>query len=143
MWYNIYFSEEVILAEERTTEEEKMHILEGPYNVIPTSWIFTFIKLKRFARRARSPKRSRAYLYRVFRALTSPLLWRNLWRMDFSSFFARKKLRCRTRKESVILINWIEWLTIISLILTSLLWNEPLFLSDCTFVSYHIVKRNA
>lgn len=25
----IYFTEEVILAEERTTEEEKMHIIEG------------------------------------------------------------------------------------------------------------------
>lgn len=29
---NVYFSEEVILAEERTTEEQRMHILEGPYN---------------------------------------------------------------------------------------------------------------
>jgi len=53
---NVHFSEEVILAEERTTEEEKMHILEGSYNIQRLiSWIFTFLKFalsRRFAKRA-------------------------------------------------------------------------------------------
>lgn len=31
MPFNLLFPEEVILAEERTTEEEKMHIMEGLY----------------------------------------------------------------------------------------------------------------
>lgn len=65
--HNVHFSEEVILAEERTTEEEKMHILEGSYNTQRLiSWIFTFLKFalsRRFAKRASHLRNVLVHIY--------------------------------------------------------------------------------
>lgn len=101
----------MILAEERTTEEEKMHILEGSYNIERLiSWIFTFFKFalsKRFSRRALYLQNVLVHIYMKCFPINvlslTPFFWLN--RMDFDFFLARSTLVSYLFQFFIILIN--------------------------------------